>query len=517
VLTAKNPEAELVEIEQVVASSHILVVEDERLVALNLAEVLAGFGYRVTTVASGEAAIVAARDRSPDAILMDIRLAGEIDGVTAARRIREERDVPIVYLTAYSDDETLRRTMQTQPSGYLVKPFREPELRCAIEIAIHKHAIDKQLQVREQWLAAILRSIGDGLIATDPEQRVTMLNPVAEALTGWKHEEALGRALDEILKLVTVSEGAAVESPITRALVRGGITTLEGDTVLVGRTGDRVAITDSAAPIVGAQGAIVGGVMVFRKATNQRNAEQDIRELNVEIERRAVERTRKLEAANQELEAFSYSIAHDLRAPLRGIEGFSQVLIEEHAANLGPEGLAHLHRVRAAAARMASLIDDLLRMARSAMRPIESRPLDLSELAWEVIDGLRTLDAQRNVSVEIEPGLTVDGDPALLRVVLENLIGNAWKFTLPQPQPRITVGRLQHDGKTMTFVRDNGVGFDVDGAVGVFGAFQRFHLASEFEGNGLGLAIAQRIIQRHGGQIWVESSVGHGATFYFTV
>jgi PAS domain S-box-containing protein len=504
-------------IEQVASVSHILVVEDERLVALNIAEVLTGFGYRVTTVASGEAAIVAARERSPDAILMDIRLAGEIDGVTAARQIREERDIPIVYLTAYSDDETLRRTMQTHPSGYLVKPFREPELRCAIEIAIHKHAIAVQLEVREQWLAAILRSIGDGIIATDPEQRVTMMNPVAEALTGWKHEDALGRALDDILKLVTGSGGTAVESPITRALDVRGVATLESDTVLVGKTGERVAITDSAAPIVGARGAIVGGVMVFRDVTKQRKAEQDIHELNLEIERRAVERTRRLEAANHELEAFSYSIAHDLRAPLRGIEGFSQILIEEHAANLGPDGLAHLHRVRAAAARMASLIDDLLRLARSAMRPLERRPLDLSELAWQVIDGLRTLHAQRNVVVEIEPGITVDGDAALLRIVLENLIGNAWKFTVHQREPRIVVGRLQRDGKTMTYVRDNGVGFDVDHAVGVFGAFNRFHVASEFEGTGLGLAIAQRIIQRHGGQIWAESSVGHGATFYFTV
>jgi PAS domain S-box-containing protein len=504
-------------IEQVASASHILVVEDERLVALNLAEVLAGFGYRVTTVASGEAAIVAARERSPDAVLMDIRLAGKIDGVTAARRIREEREVPIVYLTAYSDDETLRRTMQTQPAGYLVKPFREAELRCAIEIAIHKHAIAMQLQLREQWLAAILRSIGDGVIATDPEQRVTMMNPVAEALTGWKHEEALGRALDEILRLVTGSNGAAIESPITRALDVRGITTLDDDAVLVGKTGDRVAIADSAAPIVGAHGAIVGGVMVFREVTDPRRAEQDVRELNLEIERRAVERTRQLEAANQELEAFSYSIAHDLRAPLRGIEGFSQVLIEEHAANLGPEGLAHLHRVRAAAARMASLIEDLLRLARSAMRPLERRPLDLSGLARQVVDGLRTLHAQRNVVADIAPEIIVDGDAALLRVVFENLIGNAWKFTLHRPVARITVGQIERDGKLVTFVRDNGVGFDVDRAVGMFGAFKRFHVASEFEGNGLGLAIAQRIVQRHGGQIWAESSVGHGATFYFTV
>jgi len=504
-------------IEQAASVSHILVVEDERLVARNMAEVLVGFGYRVTTVATGEAAIVAAREKAPDAILMDIRLAGEIDGVTAARRIREERDVPIVYLTAYSDDETLRRTMQTQPAGYLVKPFREPELRCAIEIALHKHAIDAQLQAREQWLASILHSLGDGVIATDPEHRVTMMNPVAEALTGWTHEEALGRALDEILRLVTGADGTAVASPITRAIDLRGITTLEDDTVLVGKTGDRVAIADSAAPIVGTAGAIVGGVMVFRDATQQRHAVQQIRDLNVEIEQRAIERTAKLEAANQELEAFSYSIAHDLRAPLRGIEGFSQVLIEEHAVNLGPDGLAHLHRVRAAAARMASLIDDLLRMARSAMRPIERRTLDLSELAWEVIDGLRTLHAQRNVIVEIEAGIIVDGDAALLRIVLENLIGNAWKFSARQPVPRIAVGRLERDDRTVTFVRDNGVGFDAAHAVGVFGAFRRFHVATEFEGNGLGLAIAQRIIQRHGGQIWAESSVGNGSTFYFTV
>jgi PAS domain S-box-containing protein len=497
--------------------ARILVVEDERIVARDLAETLGTLGYRVIdVVATGEEAIDSARIHLPSAILMDIRLAGTLDGIETAARVHIERDVPVIYLTAHADEDTLRRATQTAPLGYLVKPFRSAELRCAIEIAIHRHEIDARLREREQWLARTLQAIGDGVVATDAQQKVTMLNPVAEALTGWKHDEALGHALDDIMSLVTERSGDAVANPVGHALHHKGITTLQGDAILVSRTGAAIPIADSAAPIMNDRGEVVGGVMVFRDASDERRLHEEIRSLNADLERRVVERTAQLEAANRELEAFSYSVAHDLRAPLRGIAGFSQVLIEDHASNLGPEGVGHLHRVRKAAGSMAQLIEDLLELSHVARAELQRQPVDLSQLARSVNAALQCAHPDRIIELAIQDGVAGDGDERLLQIVLENLFGNAWKFSSKIPGARIEFGLVKNAAAPVYFVRDNGAGFPMQYAHQLFGAFQRLHKASEFEGTGIGLALVQRIIHRHGGQIWGDSSAGQ-TTFYFTL
>lgn len=237
-------------------------------------------------------------------------------------------------------------------------------------------------------------------------------------------------------------------------------------------------------------------------------------ERNQELERTAVQ----LRAANQELEAFAYSVSHDLRAPLRSIDGFSQVVLAKYGPQLDAGGQHYLERIRAGSQRMAQLIDDLLRLSRLTRTPLARQAVDLSALASEVIEELRQGHPERIVQVEIAAGLPTEADPRLLRVVLENLLGNAWKFTTAQPAPRIELTRhWGDDGEAVYVVRDNGAGFDMAYADKLFGAFQRLHSASEFEGNGIGLATAQRIIHRHGGRIWAQGAVGQGATFFFTL
>lgn len=223
------------------------------------------------------------------------------------------------------------------------------------------------------------------------------------------------------------------------------------------------------------------------------------------------------DAANRELEAFSYSVAHDLRAPLRSIDGFSQAVLEDCAEALDDTGKRHLGYVREAAQDMAALIDGLLSLSRVTRSELRREPIDLAGLARSVLAQLQRTAPGRVVETVVAENMTAHGDARLLRSVLENLLGNAWKFTRNRAAATIEVGSRKHNGECIYFVRDNGAGFDMAYADKLFGAFQRLHSAAEFEGTGIGLATVQRIVKRHGGRIWAESEVGRGATFFFTL
>jgi light-regulated signal transduction histidine kinase (bacteriophytochrome) len=221
--------------------------------------------------------------------------------------------------------------------------------------------------------------------------------------------------------------------------------------------------------------------------------------------------------ANKELESFCYSVSHDLRAPLRAIDGFSQALAEELPDRLGGQARHYFDRIRAATQRMAQLIEDLLNLSKVSRGALELREVNLSALAGEVVRDLRVHDPDRQVDVSIWDGINVNGDARLLRAVLENLLGNAWKFTSKAEAPRIEVGTMRDGDKSVYFVRDNGAGFDMAFADKLFGAFQRLHGMEEFPGTGIGLATVQRIVHRHGGRIWADAAPGRGAVFYFTL
>lgn len=248
-----------------------------------------------------------------------------------------------------------------------------------------------------------------------------------------------------------------------------------------------------------------------------RQAREQVQALNAMLELRVARRTRDLEQANRELESFSYSVSHDLRAPLRAIEGFSMALLAGRHEQLDATGRDHLQRVCAATQRMGLLIDGLLNLARTTRIEIHGRELDLSGMAHSTVREILAAQPGWAVQFDIAPGLVAQGDPALLRTVLDNLLGNAAKFSAGRPDARVEFGTLRQDGQAVFVVRDNGVGFDMAHAAKLFGAFQRLHPAGEFEGTGIGLANVQRIIQRHGGRVWAEGQAGRGASFYFTL
>ncbi|MGV1097978.1 c-type heme family protein [Thiovibrio sp. JS02] len=253
------------------------------------------------------------------------------------------------------------------------------------------------------------------------------------------------------------------------------------------------------------------------EVAERRRAEAEVRNANEILEERVTERTAQIAAANRELDAFAYSVSHDLRAPLRGIDGFSLALLEDYGDRLDDTARDYMQRVRAGCIRMGDLIDDMLRLSRLSRGEIHAQDVDLSAMAEEIVAELRKTTPARQVAVEITPGIMVRGDAVLLRAVMDNLLGNAWKFTGKIPAARIVVGELREGDRKVVFVRDNGAGFDMAYAGKLFGAFQRLHSPQEFEGTGIGLATVQRIIHRHGGEIRAEGEVGHGATFYFSL
>jgi light-regulated signal transduction histidine kinase (bacteriophytochrome) len=251
--------------------------------------------------------------------------------------------------------------------------------------------------------------------------------------------------------------------------------------------------------------------------TEQYMAREEIQRLNKELEAGVAARTAELVTANQELETFNYSVSHDLRAPLRAVDGFSRFLQDEYSARLDSEAIACLERIRAATARMDQLIKGLLNLSHIGRTTLRSRPVNLSALATTVAAELQESEPQRAVQFTITPNLWAEGDPDLLRSVLQNLLGNAWKYTGKHERAHIEFGAEQKKGETVFYVRDDGAGFNPEYSRKLFNAFQRLHGADEFPGTGIGLTIVQRIIQRHGGRIWAEGVKEKGATFHFTI
>ena len=269
---------------------------------------------------------------------------------------------------------------------------------------------------------------------------------------------------------------------------------------------------------------LIRGVFINTRDLTERKATEDaaqasareVHRLNEDLERRVLERTEQLEAANQELASFAYSVSHDLRAPLRSVDGFSHILLESCGEQLSADAQNYLRRIRGASQRMAEIIDALLALSRLTRQQLEPTHVDLSAMATDIANDL-TRDTARTAHLAVEPGVTAWGDAHLLRAVLENLLGNAWKFTRNREPAEIVFGRTTGRAPVTYYVRDNGAGFDMAYVDKLFGAFQRLHGTSEFEGNGIGLATVQRIVRRHGGRVWAEGIVDGGATFYFTL
>jgi PAS domain S-box-containing protein len=366
---------------------------------------------------------------------------------------------------------------------------------------------EQERQRSEALYQAIVRNLpGTGLFVVDTDMRYIAVEGGLPPRLGFPREALLGRAVSDVAE----ASEALVSGERFRQTLDGGTPSAEGEF-------QGCAIWTRFVPLRDGSGGVFAALALSTDITERKRAEEQIRQLNEDLEGRVRRRTGELETANHELEAFSYSVSHDLRAPLRGIDGWSMALLEDYGQSLDETARRYLARVRSETQRMGLLIDDMLQLSRVTRSEMKREEVDLSVLAHGVAAHLLEDNPGRRIEFRIEDGLRVRGDMRLLEVALTNLLNNAVKFTGPRAEARIEFGLTEAAGEPAYFVRDNGVGFNMAYASSLFGAFQRLHKASEFPGTGIGLATVQRVVRRHGGRVWAEAVAGSGATFYFTV
>ncbi len=376
-----------------------------------------------------------------------------------------------------------------------------------------QRAAEAERRRSEQRFRLLVEAAQEGIWTLDADNRTTYVNRFQAEMFGYTVDEMMGRHVAEFMD----EEG---RQSVARNLEqrRQGRSSVH-DLKFLHRDGRPVWTRVSSNPLHDEEGRYTGALAMVSDITQRREAEEQVRQLNAELEQRIAERTAQLEFSNRELEAFAYSVAHDLRAPLRSISNFTLALTEDCSDKLDATGQDYVQRIRASAKRMSELIDGILALSRVNRTEFEAVNVNLSALAHSIAEQLQRWQPQRTVRFQLQEGLVDRGDAQLLRSVLENLLGNAWKFTREQPAAEIGFGLLppQDGAPRVYFVRDNGAGFDMEFRGKLFGVFQRLHTQQEFEGNGVGLATVQRIIRRHGGRVWGEGRVGQGATFYFTL
>lgn len=432
----------------------------------------------------------------------------------AHRIARNDQNVEPFKPSHFTEINELHRDFQTMASAVAQREsdlqerneelaVTEGELRSQVEEYL---ALYDALSAEKAKLDSILASMNEGLSIQSLDFQILLQNKAHQELFG----DSLGKYCYEVYSHNTSS---CPDCPVKLAYEDGATHTRLRKVMRDGKT---AYLEFSASPLRSSSGEITGGIEVVRDVTGRVLADKEIHRLNQELEERVVARTAELEVANRELESFSYSVSHDLRAPLRHISSFSAILESDFGDKLDGDGKYYLSRIMAGCNKMGLLIDDLLELAQLSKSEMKPAQVDLSKLANTIAATLQERDPQRVASFKIEQGLLVNGDERLLEVMLTNLLGNAWKYSALKKEALIEFGCKAVAGSPVFFVKDNGAGFDMNYADKLYAPFQRLH-GAEFEGTGIGLAIVQRIVHRHGGSIWADAVVDEGAVFYFTL
>ena len=492
----------------------VLVVEDNPDMNAYLSEVLAPY-YRVVSAFDGQEGLEQALRLKPDLIVCDVMMPRQ-SGDELVRQLRRSTSdpVPILLLTAKADDELRIQFLREGVQDCLSKPCSADELLARAERLIaDRRAAELRLRETHDLLKAVTDGTTEAIYVKDAAGKYLFINPAGAAL--------LGRTVTDVIakddrEFFTPDTAAEIIEADCRIMARGVVSTFEEIGTSAGIT--RIYLSTKG-PHRDPNGTVIGLLGISRDITDIKRAEEEIRQLNQRLEQRVADRTAQLEAANQELEAFSYSVSHDLRAPLRAIDGFSRILLSDHGKTLPGAAREYLGDVRANVLRMATLIDDLLTFSRLSRQPINMRPIESSGLVRACVAELQSGQTERDMQFIIRELPPCQGDAALLKQVWINLISNAIKYTSKRAAALIEIGGVATaaDGQVIYTVKDNGAGFDMRYVDRLFGVFQRLHRAEDYDGTGVGLAIVRRIIVRHGGRIWAEAEPDKGAVFYFSL
>jgi len=380
-------------------------------------------------------------------------------------------------------------------------------------VALRAARLRAAVRESQQRFQGLVETLSDWIWEIDQNSVYTYVSPKVQDLLGYDPQEVLSKTPFDFMP----PEEAQRVADVFGSLVADRQPLVRLENMNRHKDGHLVVFETSGVPFYDAEGRFKGYRGTDRDITERKWAEEEIRKLNEELEQRVIERTAQLEASNKELEAFSYSVSHDLRAPLRAVDGFSRILLEDYAPQLPSEVGRYLKTIRESSQQMGRLIDDLLRFSRLSRQSLNKQPIAVADLVRQALDSLSGEQQGRQIEITIGELPVCHGDSGLLRQVWINLLSNALKFTRGQEVARIEVGCMDKEGETVYFVQDNGAGFDMQYAGKLFGVFQRLHSAQEYEGTGVGLAIVQRIVRRHGGRVWAEGKVEYGATFYFTL
>lgn len=482
---------------------NILLVEDNPGDARLIEEILRGsktVEYKINKVETKSHALNFLSGNNIDAILLDLNLPDSSGIVTCSDITSTFPRVPVVVLTGIDDELIGEEALKIGAQDYLVKgQVDNRSLARALRYSIERIKIQNKLKESEARFRKMIEENYDGIIVTGLNGIIKYVNPAAEKLFNLKAEKLIGETFGFPVDVHKTSELVIPSSGNSSKIVEMHVTEVEWENSTVF--------------------LLVLHNITERKNTENllRESEEEIRKLNEDLELRVARRTAELEAANKELESFTYSVSHDLRAPLRAIEGFSRILLEDYNYKLDEGGKKYLNNVAAAAGHMSELINDFLELSKITRNELIHADVDLSRIAANISKNLKEAEPGRDVKFKISPGITVNADSRLMEVLLENLLSNSWKYTKNQPGAVIEFGTCEQAGKRIYYIKDDGAGFDMKYVHKLFIPFQRLHSPKEYEGTGIGLATVQRIIARHGGKIWAEGEVGKGAVFRFTL
>lgn len=488
-----------------------MVVEDDRVVATDIERQLMRIGHTVVAkTARGEDALPLALNKQVDLVLMDIRLEGAMDGIEAAQQIRERCGLPVVFLTAYADDQTVVRASQTEPLGYILKPFEDSQLRTVVEMALFKHGAEQSLRASERRFVTTLSSIGDAVIATDNSARITFMNPVAEALTGWPLQEAAGLLLSEVFRVVNESTRSSVEDPAIKVLRTGTVEGLANHTVLLSRGGKEIPIDDNGSPIVDDHGIVTGAVLVFRDITERRRLEEKLRRVQAELLRAA-----RVASMSELAASIGDEVNPLLTAILTNAEASVLWLSNSPADPTQASGAAT--RVVEDAHRAGEAIRS---MRGTMQRPApELAPCDINMVIRDTAELLRDDLSRHKVQLETQfarDALWITGDHVQLQQVVLNLMLNAIEamtaITGRRRVLRVTAD-IERDGEAVVSVDDTGIGLEASRAERIFDPL----FAPLRGGVGVGLSICLNIIEAHGGKVSASPRVPHGCSFRFSL